>query len=54
MTRTNDHKFWTYSRPTGKDGTYTSFLVAADQEGDDPVPMTVGVAVGTDAYAGSR
>jgi alcohol dehydrogenase (cytochrome c) len=49
-TRTNDHKFWTYSRPTGPTGQYTSFLVAADQEGDDPVPMTVGVAVGTDSY----
>jgi alcohol dehydrogenase (cytochrome c) len=49
-TRTNDHKFWTYSRPTGATGVYTSFLVAADQEGDDPVPMTVGVAVGTDSY----
>ena len=30
---------------------YTSFLVAADQAGDDPVPMTVGVAVGADSYA---
>ena len=50
-TRTNDHKFWTFSRPTGADGKYTSFLVAADQEGDNPVPMTVGVAVGPDAYA---
>src|SRR5207237_10076822 len=49
-TRTNDHKFWTYSRPTGANGVYTSFLVAADQEGDDPVPMTVGVAVGNDSY----
>jgi alcohol dehydrogenase (cytochrome c) len=50
-TRTNDHKFWTYSRPTGASGRYTSFLVAADQEGNDPVPMTVGVAVGSAAYA---
>jgi alcohol dehydrogenase (cytochrome c) len=50
-TRTNDHKFWTYSRPTGANGRYTSFLVAADQEGSDPVPMTVGVAVGASAYA---
>jgi outer membrane protein assembly factor BamB len=50
-TRTNDHKFWTYSRPTGANGKYTSFLVAADQEGSDPVPMTVGVAVGAAAYA---
>jgi len=50
-TRTNDHKFWTYSSPSGANGHYSSFLVAADQEGDDPVPMTVGVAVGATAYA---
>ena len=50
-TRTNDHKFWTVSEPTGPTGVYTSFLVAADQAGDDPVPMTVGVAVGSDSYA---
>jgi alcohol dehydrogenase (cytochrome c) len=49
-TRTNDHKFWTFSRPTGANGKYTSFLVAADQEGDDPVPMTVAVSVGENAY----
>jgi outer membrane protein assembly factor BamB len=49
-TRTADHKFWTFSRPTGPSGKYTSFLVAADQEGDDPVPMTVAVSVGDSAY----
>ncbi len=50
-TRTNDRQYWTQSRPTGTNGTYASFLVAADQEGDDPVPMQVGVAVGSTAYA---
>jgi alcohol dehydrogenase (cytochrome c) len=50
-TRTVDHKFWTFSLPTGANGKYTAFLVAADQAGDNPVPMTVGVAVGKDAYA---
>ncbi len=50
-TRTNDHKFWTFSTPASANGQYEAFLVAADQEGDDPVPMTVGVAVGPDAYA---
>ena len=50
-TRTNDHKFWTFSSPTNAKGQYTAFLVASDQEGDDPVPMTVEVAVGTDAYS---
>ncbi|HEY2072811.1 MAG TPA: PQQ-binding-like beta-propeller repeat protein [Gaiellaceae bacterium] len=50
-TRTNDRQYWTQSRPTSSNGTYASFLVAADQEGDNPVPMTIGVAVGTTAYA---
>ena len=50
-TRTNDHKFWTYSTPTDAQGKYTAFLVASDQAGDNPVPMTVEVAVGTDAYS---
>jgi len=49
-TRTADHKFWTFSRPTGANGKYTSFLVAADQEGDNPVPMAVAVSVGANAY----
>jgi alcohol dehydrogenase (cytochrome c) len=50
-TRTNDRQYWTQSRPSAANGSYASFLVAADQEGDDPVPMQVGVAVGTTAYA---
>jgi hypothetical protein len=50
-TRTNDRQFWTYSTAAGANGVYTSFLVAADEAGDDPVPMTVGVAVGQDSYA---
>jgi len=49
-TRTFDHKFWTFSEPTGATGRYTSFLVAADQAGDNPVPMTVAVSVGQNAY----
>jgi PQQ-dependent dehydrogenase (methanol/ethanol family) len=50
-TRTNDRQYWTQSRPTAKNGSYASFLVAADQEGDNPVPMTVGVAQGSTAWA---
>jgi alcohol dehydrogenase (cytochrome c) len=50
-TRTNDRQYWTQSRPTGANGEYTSFLVAADTLGDNPVPMTVGVAVGVTSYA---
>ncbi len=50
-TRTNDRQYWTQSRPTGANGAYASFLVAADQEGDNPVPMEVGIAVGNTSYA---
>ncbi|HEV2591230.1 MAG TPA: PQQ-binding-like beta-propeller repeat protein, partial [Gaiellaceae bacterium] len=50
-TRTNDRQYWTQSRPSAANGSYASFLVAADQEGDNPVPMTVGVAVGNTSYA---
>jgi len=51
VTRTNDRKFWTQSRPSGSNGAYASFLVPADEESDDPVPMQVGIAVGGTAYA---
>jgi hypothetical protein len=50
-TRTNDRQYWTQSRPTGANGQYASFLVAADTLGDKPVPMNVGVAVGDQSYA---
>jgi len=50
-TRTNDRQYWTQSRPSSANGSYASFLVAADQEGSNPVPMTVGVAVGQMSYA---
>jgi alcohol dehydrogenase (cytochrome c) len=50
-TRTNDRQYWTQSRPTAQNGSYASFLVAADQEGDNPVPMTVGVAQGSTSWA---
>jgi PQQ-dependent dehydrogenase (methanol/ethanol family) len=50
-TRTNDRQYWTQSRPTGANGSYASFLVAADTLGSKPVPMTVGVAVGDTSFA---
>ncbi len=50
-TRTGDRQYWTQSRPSGANGSYASFLVAADEDGNDPVPMQVGVAVGDTAYA---
>jgi PQQ-dependent dehydrogenase (methanol/ethanol family) len=50
-TRTNDRQYWTQSRPSGANGSYASFLVAADQEGDNPVPMQIGIAVGNTSYA---
>jgi alcohol dehydrogenase (cytochrome c) len=50
-TRTNDRQYWTQSRLSGGGGKYASFLVAANTLGDDPVPMSVGVAVGEVSYA---
>jgi len=50
-TRTGDRQYWTQSRPSGANGSYASLLVAANTLGDDPVPMTVGVAVGNTSYA---
>ena len=50
-TRTNDRQYWTQSRPSAANGSYASFLVAADQEGDNPVPMEVGVAQGSTSWA---
>ena len=50
-TRTNDRQYWTQSRPSGPNGGYASFLVAADTLNNDPVPMSVGVAVGDTFYA---
>jgi PQQ-dependent dehydrogenase (methanol/ethanol family) len=50
-TRTNDRHYWTQSRPSAANGSYSSFLVAADEAGDNPVPMQVGVAVGNTSYA---
>jgi hypothetical protein len=49
-TRTNDRQYWTQSRPTGANGSYASFLVAADTLGNKPVPMTVGVAFGGSSF----
>jgi hypothetical protein len=51
VSRTQDRDFWTFSKPTGKDGRYTSFFAASDETGADPVPLTVQVASGPVSYS---
>jgi hypothetical protein len=50
-TRTTDRDFWTFSEPSDAKGRYRSNFAASDRLGSDPVPITVHVAVGDDAYA---
>jgi hypothetical protein len=49
-TRTGDRDYWTVSTATDSHGTYTSLFTASDEAGDDPVPMTVKVAIGNVVY----
>jgi hypothetical protein len=49
-TRTVDRDYWTVSSYTDKHGHYTSLFTASDEEGHNPVPFTVKVAVGNDTY----
>jgi PQQ-dependent dehydrogenase (methanol/ethanol family) len=53
VTRTADRDFWTFSSPTDAQGHYTSFFSAADEQGADPVPLAVQVAVGAVSYGGA-
>lgn len=53
VTRTQDRDFWTRSSPTGADGRYSSFFAASDESGADPVPLSVGVALGNVSYGGT-
>ncbi len=50
VTRTQDRQFWTFSSASNADGRYTSFFPASDEEGSDPVPITVQVASGATLY----
>jgi hypothetical protein len=53
ITRTQDRDFWTHSSPSGANGRYSSFFAASDETAADPVPISVGVAVGSIAYGGT-
>ena len=50
VTRTQDRDFWTYSTPTDSQGRYTSFYGASDESGQNPVVLSVQIAVGDNIY----
>ncbi|HET8741902.1 MAG TPA: PQQ-binding-like beta-propeller repeat protein [Gaiella sp.] len=55
VTRTTDRDFWTFSSPSDANGHYVSFFSASDEAGDDPVDLSVQVAVGNVSYgSGTR
>ena len=51
VTRTTDRDFWTFSLPSNANGHYVSFFSASDEQGSDPVPLNVQVAVGQRSYS---
>ena len=51
VTRTVDRDFWTFSEPSDANGNYTSFFAASDKSIDDPVPLSVQVALGPVSYS---
>ncbi|HZS24960.1 MAG TPA: PQQ-binding-like beta-propeller repeat protein [Gaiellaceae bacterium] len=53
ITRTQDRDFWTHSDASDASGHYTSFFAASDESSADPVPLSVGVALGSVAYGGT-
>ena len=52
ITRTQDRDFWTHSSATDANGHYTSVFAASDETDADPVPLSVGVALGNASYGG--
>ena len=52
VTRTQDRDFWTFSVASNAQGRYTSFFSASDEVGANPVPLSVGVALGGTNYGG--
>jgi hypothetical protein len=55
VTRTTDRDFWTFSEPSSASGHYVSYFSASDEEGSDPVDLSVQVAVGNVSYgSGTR
>jgi PQQ-dependent dehydrogenase (methanol/ethanol family) len=53
ITRTQDRDFWTHSSATDASGRYTSFFGASDESAANPVPLSVGVALGNVSYGGN-
>jgi hypothetical protein len=53
ITRTQDRDFWTHSSASDAHGRYTSFFAASDESDDNPVPLSVGVALGDTSYGGN-
>jgi hypothetical protein len=53
VARTNDRDFWTFSSPSDANGHYTSFFHASDETDADPVPLSIGVALGAISYGGN-
>jgi PQQ-dependent dehydrogenase (methanol/ethanol family) len=53
ITRTQDRDFWTFSSASDAAGRYTSFFSASDETDADPVPLSVGVALGGTNYGGT-
>jgi alcohol dehydrogenase (cytochrome c) len=53
ITRTQDRDFWTHSSATDANGHYSSFFAASDETSADPVPLAVGVALGSVSYGGN-
>jgi alcohol dehydrogenase (cytochrome c) len=53
VARTNDRDFWTFSSPSDASGHYTSFFHASDETSADPVPLSIGVALGAISYGGN-
>jgi hypothetical protein len=53
ITRTQDRNFWTFSSATDASGHFASFFGASDETTADPVPLSVGVALGGTSYGGN-
>jgi alcohol dehydrogenase (cytochrome c) len=51
VSRTQDRDFWTFSKPTDRNGRYTSFFAASDEAGADPVALSVQVASGNVSFS---
>jgi alcohol dehydrogenase (cytochrome c) len=51
VSRTQDRDFWTFSKPSDRNGRYTSFFAASDETGADPVALSVQVASGAVSFS---